>query len=88
MQLDPLRSFSRDVDELPDRKLRLRLRDILLVIESASRIQQVPNTKKLKGHPKAFRIRIGEYRLGVFVEGDSVQLVRFLHRREVYRWFP
>ena len=88
MRLDPLRSFSRDVDALPDAKLRQRLREVLLVIEAAQRIQEVPNVKKMKGHTKAFRIRVGEYRLGLFLEGNVVQLVRFLHRREVYRWFP
>jgi len=88
MRLDPLRSFSRDVDALPDAKLRLRLREVLLGIEVAERIQQVPNVKKMKGHAKAFRVRVGEYRLGLFVDGHTVQLVRFLHRREVYRWFP
>ncbi|MBX2973954.1 MAG: plasmid stabilization protein [Flavobacteriales bacterium] len=88
MRLDPLRSFSRDIDAIPDAKLRQRLKLVLLAIEAAGNIQQVPHVKKMKGHSKAFRIRVGDFRLGVFVEGDTVQLVRFLHRREVYRWFP
>jgi mRNA-degrading endonuclease RelE of RelBE toxin-antitoxin system len=40
------------------------------------------------GSPGFFRIRIGEYRLGMLVEGEAVEIVRFLHRREIYRYFP
>ena len=36
----------------------------------------------------AVRIRIGDYRLGIALERDVAILVRFLHRRDVYRFFP
>lgn len=88
MRLDPLRSFSRDVDRVPHSKIRTRLKNVLLEIESADRLSDVANAKKIQGHPHAHRIRIGDYRLGLFVQGNEVQLVRFLHRREVYRVFP
>ncbi|MBP1468695.1 type II toxin-antitoxin system RelE/ParE family toxin [Candidatus Chloroploca sp. M-50] len=35
-----------------------------------------------------YRIRIGDYRLGLFVEDDTITVVRFLHRRDIYRYFP
>ncbi|GIK72728.1 MAG: hypothetical protein BroJett021_17160 [Chloroflexota bacterium] len=35
-----------------------------------------------------YRIRVGDYRLGLALEGDTVILVRFLHRKEIYRYFP
>lgn len=34
------------------------------------------------------RLRIGDYRLGMIVEGEVVEIVRFLHRRDIYRYFP
>ena len=33
-------------------------------------------------------MRIGDYRLGAALEGDALVLVRFLHRRDIYRFFP
>jgi mRNA interferase RelE/StbE len=42
----------------------------------------------MTSHPGCFRLRVGSYRLGLFVEGDQVELVRCLHRREIYRFFP
>lgn len=32
--------------------------------------------------------RLGEYRVGIFLENDTVILARILHRKEVYRYFP
>ena len=31
---------------------------------------------------------MGDYRLGITMEGDVAVLVRFLNRREIYRFFP
>lgn len=45
--------------------------------------------KKLSGGRGAYyRIRVGDYRLGLEVEGDVVVFVRCLHRRDMYRYFP
>ena len=35
-----------------------------------------------------YRIRIGEYRLGITQDGDAIILRRLLHRSEIYRNFP
>jgi mRNA interferase RelE/StbE len=44
--------------------------------------------KKLAGGKSYFRVRVGSYRLGFAAKGDTVTLIRFLHRKEVYRYFP
>lgn len=43
-------------------------------------------TKKLKGfNPAIWRIRIGMYRLVYIFDKNSITLLRFLHRKDVYR---
>jgi mRNA interferase RelE/StbE len=44
--------------------------------------------KKLKTGMAYYRLRIGDYRLGMVIEGDGVKFVRLLHRSEIYRYFP
>ena len=88
MRLDPLRSFSKDIDRIPDGKIRERLMQVLLHIEQARTLTDILNLKKLKGHPSAYRIRVGDYRLCFFLRGNTIELVRFLNRRDVYRVFP
>ena len=47
-------------------------------------------TQKLTGYNSYYKIRIGDYRLGLYinVEEQIVEFQRVLHRREIYRKFP
>ncbi|MGI9056873.1 MAG: type II toxin-antitoxin system RelE family toxin [Pyrinomonadaceae bacterium] len=49
---------------------------------------KVHNFKKLKGSRSYYRIRIGDYRVGLRLESDTLIFVRFLSRKEIYRFFP
>ena len=43
---------------------------------------------KLSGHDAYYRIRVGDYRIGVEVAEDVIIFVRILHRKDIYRYFP
>ena len=51
-------------------------------------LQAIDDLKELSGVEGFFRIHIGEYRIGLFVEGKTVEFVRCLNRRDLYRYFP
>jgi mRNA interferase RelE/StbE len=57
-------------------------------MESVNLLDEIPNTKKLKGHSSAYRTRVGDYRLGFFFENGVIQLARFIHRKDIYKIFP
>jgi mRNA-degrading endonuclease RelE of RelBE toxin-antitoxin system len=42
----------------------------------------------MKGYPNRYRIRVGDYRIGIEVQGNKVEMMRVLHRRDFYRYFP
>ncbi len=42
----------------------------------------------MKGSRNYYRIRIGDYRAGIIVEGLTVEFIRFLHRKDIYKYFP
>lgn len=44
--------------------------------------------EKLKGYQTYYRIRFGNYRVGVGYEEDVLTFQRVLHRKEIYRYFP
>ncbi|MBF0537765.1 MAG: type II toxin-antitoxin system RelE/ParE family toxin [Nitrospirae bacterium] len=43
---------------------------------------------KLKNQDSFYKIRVGDYRVGIFIDNDTVEFRRVLHRREIYRFFP
>lgn len=51
-------------------------------------LSDISNIKKIKGEDNAYRIRVGDYRIGFFIIGDTITFSRVLHRREFYRYFP
>jgi mRNA interferase RelE/StbE len=46
--------------------------------------------EKLKGYPDKYKIRVGDYRIGITVEPEAQILVcqRIAHRKDIYRIFP
>lgn len=57
-------------------------------IPQRSSIEEISNLEKLKAADDAYRIRVGDYRIGVFIEDELITFARVLHRREIYRYFP
>ena len=82
------KTFDKDVDKIQSKELLENLSKIVTQIKSATRIKEIPNIIKLKGYKINYRIRIGDYRIGLEILGNEVYLIRFLHRKEIYRYFP
>lgn len=51
-------------------------------------LQDIPNVKAMHGYENRYRIRVGDYRIGVEVTENSIEVIRVLHRKEFYRYFP
>ena len=65
-----------------------RIRTLIEDVEKASSLSEVASLKKLHGRGAYYRIRIGNYRVGIALEEDALIFVRVLHRRDIYRYFP
>lgn len=81
-------SFIRDLGGVRDKAILERVEKLLLTVEGSHTLSDLPNLKKLRGGSNFYRIRLGDYRLGLTSQGENVTFVRFLHRREIYRFFP
>jgi mRNA interferase RelE/StbE len=57
-------------------------------IPNAVSFEEIRNVKKLAGYENAYRIRVGEYRIGITFDGETITFYRVLHRKEIYRYFP
>ena len=81
-------SFEKDVQAITDARLLGRIEKTIAILEAASSLVDLPQLKRLQGYSTFYRIRIGDYRLGLNAEADRITCVRCLHRREIYRYFP
>lgn len=81
-------TFAKDLKRIRNKQLLRRIQSVIEELKSATDFEQVRNSRKLVGYDSYYRIRIGDYRIGVEVEGEIVYLVRFLHRKDIYSKFP
>jgi len=88
MKVEFSKKFSKDLDDVRTRSVKQALIKVIVLLENAESLDNIPNTKKLKGHKNAFRIRVGDYRLGFFYENSTILLGRFVHRKDIYKIFP
>jgi len=51
-------------------------------------INEISNVKSMKGFANYYRIRMGDYRIGIEFVGEYLEVIRVLHRKEFYRFFP
>jgi mRNA interferase RelE/StbE len=82
------KSFEKDILKITDKKLAVQLSSLLEELETCTKLTQIRHLKKMAGKGSYYRVRLGNYRLGIKVEEDTIWLLRFMHRKEIYSFFP
>jgi mRNA interferase RelE/StbE len=81
--------FLKDLQKLKKQAIYERIHELAFVtLPKTSSIQELLNVKALVGTTNRYRIRVGDYRIGFEINGDTIELMRVVHRREFYRYFP
>ena len=88
MKIRYSRNFIRDLRRVKDASIRRRVDRALDDLEAASTVAEVAGAVRIASGGRYCRIRIGDYRLGFALDGNAVTLMRFMHRRQIYRYFP
>jgi mRNA interferase RelE/StbE len=89
MEIIYLKSFYKDLKKVKDKDIRTKIKNTLLEFNSASELNSIKKLVRLKGHPSAYRIRIGGYRMGLFLQDEkTIVMARFLKRNDIYKLFP
>ena len=88
MNVEFRKSFIKDLKSISDQNLLRRVKGVIEIVEKSESLTEVANLKKLKANENHFRLRIGEYRLGFVLDTEKVIFVRFLHRKDIYKFFP
>lgn len=82
------KKFLKDLAKIPANE---RQKIETFVFEESEKIKSLESAgifEKLKGYQTYYRIRFGNYRVGVSYEDDTLTFERVLHRKEIYRYFP
>lgn len=88
MKIEFKESFRKDLKAVKDRSVLAKVKTAIEASEKADTLEQLTHLKKMRGSRGYFRIRIGDYRVGLKLESDTLVYIRFLDRKDIYRYFP
>lgn len=81
--------YEKRIDAIKSDKLLQEIANVVKCVIQAKSKKNIPNLKKLQGSDKAaYRIRLGNYRIGIHIHGDTVIFSDFAHRKDIYKTFP
>ncbi|SMO34271.1 type II toxin-antitoxin system RelE family toxin [Gracilimonas mengyeensis] len=81
-------SFKKDLSKINDRNTRQQIKRAIQKAKKVDDFKKITNIKSIKGEKNAFRLRAGDYRIGLYLHEDTLELVRVAHRKDIYRLFP
>ena len=87
MNIEIRKSFEKDTLKLPA-VAQAQLARVIDNLSGTEKLSELTSCKKLSGFKNAYRIRMGEYRIGFIFENGTAELVRVLGRKEIYKYFP
>ncbi len=88
MQVRIDRSFEKDIKKIKEKTTLKKVASVIRQARNANDLSEIRNLKKLSTSGNEYRIRIGNYRIGIVISGESVEFIRCLHRKDIYRYFP
>ena len=89
MEVRYRQAFLRDLKKLKNQPIYDQVFTLAFTtLPATTSLREISNVKMMRGTSQRYRIRIGNYRVGIESQGNMIQMSRVLHRREFYRYFP
>lgn len=88
MEIYLSRTFEKEVRSLSE-PIKIRIITVIDRVIEAETLNDVPNLKAMEGSHNYFRIRLGDYRIGIFRRADNViEFQKVGTRGSFYNRFP
>ena len=83
------KKFLKELSSLPE-SIQIRVQTIVFKELESDNPFELGYLQKLKGSKDKYKIRVGDYRIGLMVDKNNRTIIcqRVGHRREIYRTFP
>jgi mRNA interferase RelE/StbE len=81
-------SFEKDLRKVKDKSSIKRVKEAIDEVRISKDLRDIRGLEKLKGYKTFYRIKAGDYRIGMEIVNDKVIFTRFLHRKDIYKYFP
>lgn len=88
MKVEYSRKFLKELAAVPS-DIRSKIESFVFEeLVSTSSIYEMGKVEKMKGYDGFYKVRFGNYRLGLVVANEMITVKTVMHRREIYKFFP
>ncbi len=82
------KQFLKELARIPS-KHRIQIEKFIFKeLPGFNNLYQCRKIESLKGYKDFFKVRFGNYRIGLQKEDEVIILKRVLHRKDIYKFFP
>jgi mRNA interferase RelE/StbE len=87
MKVALTKRFAKELSKLP-RKIQLKVVEAIENLSETDSLGNIEDFKALSGYNNFYRIKIGQYRVGLFLDGDTFLIERIGVRGDFYKSYP
>ncbi|KOR32111.1 hypothetical protein TI05_09340 [Achromatium sp. WMS3] len=88
MQIEYKKKFLKELAKLPDKDSKPIEDFVFEKLPTYETLGEVGKIEKIQGYKNYFKMRFGDYRLGLKIDNQIVYIMTVKHRKEIYRFFP
>ncbi len=89
MKYQIAKRFKKDLDKISDRKVLSKVRKCIEAIGISQTLSEIPDLEPLKGFSGYYRIKFDySYRIGIFWDGEVIEILKIESREGFYKNFP
>ena len=86
MRIYYTKQFITDAKKYPLYKNQIQ--EVISKFKKAKSLSEISNIKKLQSEENDYRLSFGNFRIGFSLVDGSIVLKRYLHRKDIYKYFP
>ena len=89
MNLETSKQFDKLVFKIKDKAIKTRLKNIIEKVALAKSLDEISNVTPIVGYPGYYRIKFGDYRIGISLKEGIIWFLYFGKQDEsTYKKFP
>lgn len=88
MKIEYKKKFLKELSKLPTEYADTIEQFVFDIFPTYDNLSEIGKVEKMTGYKDYFKIRFGDYRVGIKKENDTIIIETVKHRREIYKYFP
>ena len=88
MQVEIMKKFLKELSKLPNEYADTIEEFVFDILPTYDNLSEIGKVEKMTGYKNYFKIRFGDYRVGIKKENNIIIIETVRHRKEIYKYFP